>query len=546
MTDAELAVVLAATRLSASNYATLVTAPGDDVFTSADVGKFRFRFFAELMRASSFMRAFKCSAKELVILARLLADMSVDPFSSPSTVLLIARAVDSVRKAGVSLPELAWLLRHDFADDFATDEKAVARAFAEFVRGIRTIADETAELSDPDGEATRLHLATVITDEEDLDEAMAILANASQLNEEDQGTFIDTHFASFTDTAAAKLALVTDGGTLGGEPDDAPARYAWVLGQFIGSLRRKTLLEDLAARELKIEAPAAGALLFDVLTDPQDDTRPLAEVFLVDFASETEIADGITSATHPDQFNAWLRLRKAATIVRALKINAGQIAWYSNHAGWVDLDGLPLNPIDDPVILMSWYHLLLAMEVRKLFATPDGHQRLEDAADVAGAIAVLVEANDWDAGELETLLGTGYLNWPTPATLANPEKLIQLRDLSRLVARTGVPLLRLWSWIHGSKTAFEVATEVKAAARARHDEASWLTIAPKLRDKIRAAQRDALVAANLAADSSLANQDALSQHLLIDVAMNPCMKTSRVVQAIAAVQLFIHRVFLRL
>ncbi|MFO7566462.1 MAG: neuraminidase-like domain-containing protein [Enhygromyxa sp.] len=550
LSEAELAVVLAATRLSASDYATLVATTNQYLLTPADVGKFRFRFFAELMRASSFMRGFKVSAKELVILAGLLADMNLNLFQSPTHILNFGRAFERVRQASVSLVELAWLLRHDFADEFAADEKAVARVFAELVRGLRTIAAETAELSDPDGQATRLHLATVVGDEAELDTVMAFLANSDpELDEEAQEGLINDHFGSFTDTAAAKLALVTPGAELGSQESDAPARFAWVLSQFVANLRRKTLLEDLVARELKIDAPAAGALLFDVLTDPDlppNEGPPLAEVFLVDFASESEIADGLTSTTHPEQFTAWTRLRKAATVVRALKIDAGQLAWYSNHPGWVNLDSLPLAPTDDPVFLVSWYHLLLAMDARKLFATPDGHERLETASDLAGAVAVLTEANEWDAGEIEELLDTAYLNWPTPAVLANPERLVQLRDINALAARMGVSVLRLWSWVLGTKTPFELASEIKAAARARHDEAAWLALAPKLRDGIRVAQRDALVAANLAADPSLANQDALSQHLLIDVAMNPCMKTSRIVQAISAVQLFIHRVFLRL
>ena len=147
-------------------------APGAHVFTAADIGKFRFRFFAELMRAASFTRALGLSAKEFVILARLFEDMSSDLFESPTQVFDLLEIVDLFRGSGLPSSQLAWLLRHDYAEQYTDDEGAVGRALAELARGLRTIAAETAELLDPDGVATKLNLASVITDSNDLDAVM--------------------------------------------------------------------------------------------------------------------------------------------------------------------------------------------------------------------------------------------------------------------------------------------------------------------------------------------------------------------------------------
>ena len=144
------------------------------------------------------------------------------------------------------------------------------------------------------------------------------------------------------------------------------------------------------------------------------------------------------------------------------------------------------------------------------------------------------------------MLDASHLDWSTPAILGEPDKLARLRVLGVIVGQTGASWLDLWSWVHSTGSQVDVATAIKSAARGRHDEDGWNAVAPALRDQVRVPQRDALIAANLAADATLASVDELSEHLLIDVATSPCMKTSRIKQAITSVQLFIHRTFLRL
>jgi hypothetical protein len=92
---------------------------------------------------------------------------------------------------------------------------------------------------------------------------------------------------------------------------------------------------------------------------------------------------------------------------------------------------------------------------------------------------------------------------------------------------------------------------VKNAAKARHSDEEWLTIAKDLRDPLREHQRAALVAwvtahPNPAQHQVWKDADELYEYLLIDVQMDPCMVTSRTKQAISSVQLFIDRVLLNL
>ena len=64
-------------------------------------------------------------------------------------------------------------------------------------------------------------------------------------------------------------------------------------------------------------------------------------------------------------------------------------------------------------------------------------------------------------------------------------------------------------------------------------------------DEIRLKRRDATVA-YLVQTRGLRDADDLYGHALIDTEMGPCMPTSRIVQAISSVQLFVQRSFMGL
>ncbi|HZJ10672.1 MAG TPA: neuraminidase-like domain-containing protein [Trueperaceae bacterium] len=93
-----------------------------------------------------------------------------------------------------------------------------------------------------------------------------------------------------------------------------------------------------------------------------------------------------------------------------------------------------------------------------------------------------------------------------------------------------------------------IAGEVKQAARAKFSESAWLNVAAPIRDGLRRRQRDALVDAAIQQidDPLIQNTNDLYARFLMDAEMDPCMLTSRIVFATAAVQLFVQRIFLNL
>src|SRR5690606_13883556 len=103
-----------------------------------------------------------------------------------------------------------------------------------------------------------------------------------------------------------------------------------------------------------------------VLTDP-----PVFETFRMPFATEAQIADGLTATSHADRFAAWTRVAKAAMICERFDLRADEVEWYShsdktNH--WMILADLPLEGTD--VAFTRFDALRQALAVREL-SKPD-------------------------------------------------------------------------------------------------------------------------------------------------------------------------------
>ena len=84
---------------------------------------------------------------------------------------------------------------------------------------------------------------------------------------------------------------------------------------------------------------------------------------------------------------------------------------------------------------------------------------------------------------------------------------------------------------------------VYGAIRAKYDEDAWLALIEPYNDKLNEIKRDALVDRILSKEFQLKFKDAreLYQFFLLDVEMEGCARTSRVLEAISACQLYAHR-----
>ncbi len=129
----------------------------------------------------------------------------------------------------------------------------------------------------------------------------------------------------------------------------------------------------------------------------------------------------------------------------------------------------------------------------------------------------------------------------------------RIHSVMKIVAKSGLAAQAITEWGKAERDfgkLHDTAQILKNAVKAKYDEKEWLEIAGGLSDKIRASQQQALISYLLVQpsirDANVKDADGLYEHLLIDVQMGACMNTSRMVQANAAIQLFVNRILMNL
>ncbi|HET6230770.1 MAG TPA: neuraminidase-like domain-containing protein [Longimicrobiaceae bacterium] len=258
-------------------------------------------------------------------------------------------------------------------------------------------------------------------------------------------------------------------------------------------------------------------------------------------------------AVELDRFAAtYLRLGKAMALAGELHLSAAEVEFAVKEFGvpqWFDL--LPVQPATAASVthdLAGAVAALLRYAAMKAEygARDDALARALGDAPVDGG-AALAKVAGWAQADLRTVLSrfaaVGL------SDLRQPGNLVRVHRALTLARALGVGAAALADASTNQPAAGHVVA-LQSVLRARYDEAAWRTVLQPVNDRLRALQRDALVAAVLAglraSHPEVNTPDKLYEHLLIDVEMEPCMATSRVRQAIATVQLFIQRCLLNL
>lgn len=289
-----------------------------------------------------------------------------------------------------------------------------------------------------------------------------------------------------------------------------------------------------------------------------------------DVASDTSSGDPWADIVREDgntyehDFAVLEAIAKAAMLIGKVKADADErTAWYgltdaASPALWMLLDPASLAPGDiTAAVLPTAYGRLkrtvdlFALRLRLPGSTPTFAELISGDNLAGGDVlaASLAARTGWDLTQLQTVASADWLGTPGVYRLRT---LLDRMDLAR---RVGADPTVVSGWGNPGRwhipgddldTVFtpNQAAAVVATARSRYpDSAAWAAVARPVRDRIRKAQRDALVSYLIAqaADDAVQDADDLYERYLIDVSMNPEMLTSRVLQATLAVQLFVHR-----
>jgi hypothetical protein len=294
----------------------------------------------------------------------------------------------------------------------------------------------------------------------------------------------------------------------------------------------------------------------------------------------------------------WRRAHKASLLVLGLSLTDDEVALgetdiraaaasgpFQGPFGELRLRDLPMTPPSDADAqhaIAQWLRLAAFVAVRA--SLPSSDVSLADVLLAIGAASdpptrwrdLLCSATGWDplavtpllstpsdptssgaqiVAELLVQIGGPIATLPTAPPSPNLElgrRLAALQSCLDLVKRIGQSSDVLTSWA-ASEPDRSAARAVVQAVRARYPvDSDWYQVAQTRNDKLRQQQRDALVGYILPrfpqdpSKPPVTTSDDLYEQLLIDVEMCACGTTSRVLQGISSVQLFIQRILLGL
>jgi hypothetical protein len=547
--------IVAALEISAEDFDLLMDAGvTDDTLNLANL--------SQLYRSVSLTRALELSVAEFLSVSAL---TGIDPFERTqiSQTLTFVDRVEQIRASTASIADLDYLLRHiyDPAAGIGLSQEAIRAALKTLQSGLIQIAQAHAPVADPTGAITASKLALLLTPRE-LPEAMAILAGTSRLERSQQVKFIEKNFKRFLDPAQAVPRLIpppvappdtSQAAPPLGEPvhpwlSEPQERYEYVLGaalSYLGQVASWSLVTQQIAADLGLELAVAKALLTQHLPDSR--ARLLA------------LRDADDPAVDQPACQAYLLLHKIALALSKLGAGLADLPWLfsphdaSGHAyafGWYELSQLPLAPQAtlDKETFSSWARLVSVFAFRAKF--PLGELSLFDllAAGYTSASAndmydAIVAYTGWAREDVRTLAGPDAFAFVFPHDYKDERYLLQLDRAFALLGLIGMPAEVVITWKPTDDTdAMQVtAQSIKQAAKAKYDEATWLEIAPPLKDALREQQRAALVTYLVATRADIDRPSKLFEHYLIDAEMDACLDTSRIKQAISSVQLFVQR-----
>ncbi|MDQ2894182.1 MAG: neuraminidase-like domain-containing protein [Actinomycetota bacterium] len=554
-----LPAIQAALQISADDAAILFAAPITN-------GQLTLSNLSQIYRVTALAAAVKSSMTELLALLPITSAGSLTAgLASPAATLAFIREVKAMSQSGFSAEALLYVLTHGPSAIGIPDEQIAGTVLPAVRAAIRQTHDEVFGSVDPPIAVLQRELAQLpaFVDPLLLTSAIAIIDDTSSQPLAARNAFISANFGLFMDvaTAQSELAPLAAGLTHSQRQAAINQRASEVLASLATYLTRTRVIAALAPN-LQLQADVI-ALLAEQLTLPASATTlltVLTDAHLIDKPGGTYTP--LTRANFGDAFTAVDLLDKVGIVVKRLHLVRSDLAWLLGHAapyGGLELRSLPVTGAQPAQPIAALLATSLIVKLERAFTATLASGPIGDLygliaaiaggtiASVAGAQSTLATVTGWRAADIAALctaLGAVF-----PGDYEKPATYDALRTLQAMLGATGASGDQLVAWAVAAPGDAE-ATSARGALKAKYSEPDWLAVAPKLMDPMRerrsAALQAYLIAKRDAGKVLYADADALFDHFLIDVEMSSCEMTTRVIQAFAAVELFVERCLMSL
>ncbi len=519
-----------------------------------------FANLSRLFAISKLMSKLKLKAEEFIILVNL---SGTDVSNSPQQTLDFIETADAVKKSPLKLAELQFILNHEaenLANRVMGDEK-ITEVLEKLKKEYSAIATAYSSKFDPNLEASEQveTLTTVLSALPDVTEenvkTLVQFLDKKWVLVTDAKDFVDDTLP-FLDTAAIKSALDALDGASGSSimvrQKALVEAYMNAAASYQIQNAKKTALEQTVTSQFKTEeAIAVAVLTYAKLRKTAPGTDRVADVLGDNFTNT------LTAANFPKAFEAIRLLHKLFPFVKALGLSATDLEWHLQHngdAGWLELDTIPYNTGQTAVDLGEYLNFSALLNwAKELSPVPNpadaeqpvsfytiatmllpGSAATRDTFFTAFALLTGYETADLDA------IDAALFSLFALATYREAANWERVTDCAGYLRKLNSDVAQIKDYIKPALTSTEAGT-LRAALKARYDEDTWLRTLGEIMDVIRPQKRDALVAYLLAMNPGIKDTNGLYDYFLVDVEMEACMPSSRIVQAHNSIQLFVQR-----
>lgn len=434
-----------------------------------------------------------------------------------------------------------------FIDD-TFDERISRTAINTEIDTLNGISTAQKELDIKNHEAALLDLKTA---NEELRTANIVLSNATSPTETAAANALITAATAHITSSTAALVLTTP---LYNNASGKNLLQAFFnsIADFQITVSKQTLLEQTLSTTFKADLDLIGiGLKYAKLKQPSFGTDLIATLLTDNF----DIA--ITIVNFPKQYASIKLLHKIIFLLNGFKLSNTSVEWYLKNnetLGWLEIDRIPYDAGQTSIDFAKYLDFCKIVSYSAEFTAVTNPTDAENPISFFTLLDIVLLGGAANRNEFLNKLAllTGYEKadfdaidahlYPTfdIAKYKKPENWNRLFDCADFSRKMGVSVDQIKKYINTGLTSLEV-NDLRAALKSRYDEDTWLSTLKEIMNAIRPQKRNALVAYLLATNPSIKDENDLFEYFLIDVEMEACMPSSRIVQAHNSIQLFVQR-----
>jgi hypothetical protein len=522
-----------------------------------------FKNLSFLLLISRLSKKLKLKAEEFV---ELLLLTGIDISSEPDKVLRFIEVVEHFEQSPLDANDVKFILNHeatDLADRVISNEKieeqlnTLKEAYSVVLETKKSLFDEN---------------LTAEEQQENLINTLSVLEGVSEDDVKIILKFLDRDWTDVTDVAGAKTFIddkfdekidrtaintaIDALDALAPNADSAAEQKALVqafldaIADVNITIAKQTELERIIATAFNTDTAITKIVLANTkLKKPGPGAEAISELLTNNFEN------AITDLNYPKQYGALRLLHKVFPLITAFEFDEDSLEWFllNNEAlTWFAFDNIPYETGQAAVAFATYLNFcrinayqkelkpvvnpadaenpVTFFNIAAMLETPSNRDAFLTAFSVLSGYEK-TDLDDLDAYKFAAFDSTNY---------RNPENWKFLLECAEVIRTMGTSLDQIKTYLVPKLTQAEVS-DLRATLKSRYDEKTWLSTLKEIMDAIRPQKRDALVTYLLATNPDMKDENDLYDYLLVDVKMEACMPSSRIVQAHGSIQLFVQR-----